>query len=541
MGADRGNDTIEVPVLVVGAGPTGLVVANLLGQAGIGTVLVERNEGTVDEPRAASIDDEGLRTLQAIGLIGEVAGDIGPGYGYHYFSASGRCFAKVLPSTREYGYPRRSPFRQPLLEATLRRGLGRFANVRVLFGHTLEGFDQDRDGVTARIRGPGGGAVEVRADYLLGCDGGSSTVRRLLGIAMAGSSFEERWLVLDMIGGEDGERHTRVHCDPARPAITLPGPAGTRRWEFLLRPDESDGEMLEPGAVAALLGRFGGEGAGGIVRKLVYTFHARMAERWRQDRVFLLGDAAHLTPPFAGQGMNTGLRDADNLAWKLAAVIEGRIGNGVLDSYEAERRDHAWEMITLALRMGRIMNPRTRLGSWALVNGARLANLVPGLRDYVLEMRFKPKPRFARGFLIADNEGRRRTLVGRMFPQPAIITATGAKLLLDEVTGNGFAALAYGANPEAVLAALIQPVWRRLGISRVGVLPPDARDAPAPGPGIEIVRDAEGALATVLKGREGRIVLLRPDRYAAGAFAADEAPAFAASLETLMDRGAAGR
>ena len=131
MGADRGNGTIEVPVLVIGAGPTGLVAANLLGQAGIATVLVERNEGTVNEPRAVSIDDEGLRTIQAIGLIDGVAGNIGPGYGYHYISASGRCFARVLPSTREYGYLRRSPFRQPLLEATLCQGLGRFANVRV--------------------------------------------------------------------------------------------------------------------------------------------------------------------------------------------------------------------------------------------------------------------------------------------------------------------------------------------------------------------------------------------------------------------------
>ena len=190
--------------------------------------------------------------------------------------------------------------------------------------------------------------------------------------------------------------------------------------------------------------------------------------------------------------------------------------------------------------MGRIMNPRTRLGSWAFVNGVRLANLVPGLRDYVLEMRFKPKPRFAKGFLIADADGRRATLVGRMFPQPAVITATGAKVPLDGVTGNGFTALAYGAKPGAALAALTQPVWRRLDVSRVGVLPPDAGEAPAPGAGIEIVRDAEGALAPVLKGREGRIVLLRPDRYAAGAFAADAAPAFAEALENLIDRGTAG-
>jgi 3-(3-hydroxy-phenyl)propionate hydroxylase len=541
MGADRGDGRIEVPVLVVGAGPTGLVAANLLGQAGIATVLVERNEGTVNEARAVSIDDEGLRTIQAIGLIGEVARDIGPGYGYRYFSASGRCFARVLPSTREYGYPRRSPFRQPLLEATLCRGLARFANVRVLFGHTLEGFEQERDGVTARLRAPGGGTLEARADYLLACDGGASTVRRSLGIAMAGSSFEERWLILDMIGAADEDRHTRVHCDPARPAITLPGPAGTRRWEFLLRPDESDGEMLRPEAGVALLRHFGGDEAAEIVRRVVYTFHARMAERWRAGRVFLLGDAAHLAPPFAGQGMNTGLRDAHNLAWKLAAVIEGRIGEGVLDTYEAERRDHAWRMINLSLRMGRILNPRTRLRSALLVNGVRLANVVPGFRDYLLEMRFKPKPRFAKGFVIADTDGRRRTLVGRMFPQPTVVTAGGDEVLLDEATGNGFAALAYGAKPGAALAALTQPVWQRLGVRRVGVLPPDAPDAPAPGPGIEIVRDADGALAPVLGRRDGRIVLVRPDRYVAGAFAADDAPAFAASLENLIDRGTAGR
>jgi 3-(3-hydroxy-phenyl)propionate hydroxylase len=362
----------------------------------------------------------------------------------------------------------------------------------------------------------------------------------LLGVDMAGSSFEERWLILDMIGAADEDRHTHVHCDPARPAITLPGPAGTRRWEFLLKPDESDGEMLRPEASVALLRHFGGDEAAEIVRRVVYTFHARMAERWRTGRVFLMGDAAHLTPPFAGQGMNTGLRDAHNLAWKLAEVIEGRIGCGLLDTYEAERRDHAWRMIDLALRMGRIMNPRTRRGSWALVNGVRLANLLPGFRDYLLEMRFKPKPRFAKGFVIADADGRRRTLIGRMFPQPEIITGGGDKVLLDEVTGNGFAALAYGAEPGAALKALTQPVWQRLGVRRVGILPPEAKDAPAPGDGIELLRDAQGALAPVFKGRKGRIVLLRPDRYAAGAFAADDAAAFAASLENLIDRGTAG-
>lgn len=537
MGTAERFKRLEVQVLVVGAGPTGLTAANLLGRAGIETLVIERNESTVDAPRAVSIDDESLRTMQALGLIEEVTKDLILGYGYHYFSSSGRCFAKVLPSMREYGYPRRSAFRQPLLEATLRDGLGRFENARALFRHTLEAIAQDENGVTAAIRTADGEALEVRADYLAACDGGSSTVRGLLGIAMVGSSFEERWLVLDLVNRKDDLRHTHVHCDHTRPAITLPGPHRTRRWEFLVAPGEPEKEALEPETVRALLRRYGGDEDAEIIRKLVYTFHARVAERWREGRVFLLGDAAHLTPPFAGQGMNTGIRDAHNLAWKLAEAANGRIGPGLLESYEEERRRHAWEMIMLAVRMGRIMHPKGAFRNALLVGAVRLASLAPPVRDYFLEMKFKPKPRLTAGFLIPDGQSRRATLVGRMFPQPRVVAGDGSEVLLDEVTGNGFALLCYGKTPEQAFGSLTQRIWQRLGVRRVCVLPP-SRAAPAHDlPGLAVVRDAEGTFASIFKGHEGRIVLLRPDRYVAGTCTADQANDFAAAFEKLAATG----
>jgi 3-(3-hydroxy-phenyl)propionate hydroxylase len=510
----------DLPVLVVGAGPSGLTLANLLGLFGAEVILIERNPGTVGEPRAVSIDDESLRTMQAVGLIDEVGKDVVmKGYGYHYMTPKGQSFAQVLPSVADYGYPRRCPFQQPLLEAALRSGLDRFPKVRAQFGHRLDSFSQDADGVTAQITGSDGRTQQIRAAYLAGCDGGSSTVRKALGIPLVGSSFEERWLVLDIVNRRDRIEHTRVFCSANRPAITLPGPNGTRRWEFLLRKDETDEQALSLESVRSLLALYDGDTEAEIVRKIVYTFHARTAERWREGRVFLLGDAAHLTPPFAGQGMNSGIRDAQNLAWKLAAVQTGRLGAGVLDSYERERKPHAWELIMMAVKMGRVMNPVTPLREFLLINAIRIASLVPSVRDYFMQMKFKPKPRFAEGFLVAG-EGPRDELVGRMFPQPKVATPEGEKKL-DDLLGTGFALLACGPEATSALAAATQAVWDRLGARRVAISPAE---------------DVSGRLAALFPPGATRLVLLRPDRYVAGVAAPEELVRFAENVSALIER-----
>lgn len=188
----------DASVLIVGAGPTGLTLANLLGRMGVPTVLAERNAGTVDEPRAVSIDDESMRTMQAAGLAAEVGAIVASGYGSRYLSPSGRLFATVDPTKREYGFDKRNAFEQPQLEAVLRRGLDRFPHVTPLFGRSLESFRQDGEGVSALLEGVDGSRLEVRSRFLVGCDGARSSVRKTLGIELEGSSFSERWLIVDL-------------------------------------------------------------------------------------------------------------------------------------------------------------------------------------------------------------------------------------------------------------------------------------------------------------------------------------------------------
>src|SRR4029077_9668678 len=218
--------------------------------------------------------------------------------------------------------------------------------------------------------------TEVSTAYLVACDGGRSFVRERLGIKLSGSAFRERWLILGLGETRDHTRDTKVFCDPARPCLSLPGPDRTRRFEFMLHDGEVEPEVTSPQFTGKLLSRHGEENTP-LRRSRVYTFHARMADRWRDARIFLVGDAAHLTPPFAGQGMNSGIRDAHNLAWKLAAVIQGRLGPRLLESYEQKRRNHAWEMILLAMRMGKVMMPRSFWSAFGLKRAFRLLTIIP--------------------------------------------------------------------------------------------------------------------------------------------------------------------
>jgi 3-(3-hydroxy-phenyl)propionate hydroxylase len=447
------------PVVIVGAGPTGLTLAGLLGRYGVDVLIVERNPQTVEEPRAVSIDDESLRTMQSVGIINDLVPHIVLGYGSEYFSPRGRLFLKVKPSTLEYGYPRRNAFRQPILEWLLRDNLSRFSNVTALFETELVGFAQSRKGVNLDLRSIAA-PLAVSCDYLIGCDGSRSFVRQALGVDLHGSTFKERWLIIDLEGTTDRTRDTKVYCNPEQPCLSLPGPNGTRRFEYMLRDGEADDDVLAPERVAALLRLYGSDAHAVLRRKVVYTFHARMAERWRDGRILLAGDAAHLMPPFAGQGMNSGVRDAHNLAWKIAAVVSGSLGSDLLDSYEIERREHVAAMTQLAIRMGQVMMPRSRLQAFAVQTFFRVLALYPAARSYFAEMKYKPKPRFHRGFLLA--EGPTKSLIGRLFPQSVVMTRAGVAML-DDVLGDGFALLAPpGTSPPLLgmidLGALGLPI-----------------------------------------------------------------------------------
>lgn len=526
-------ETIKTAILVVGAGPTGLTLANVLGQSGIDTVVIDRKESTVSEPRAVSIDDESLRTMQAIGLVGEVLKNVVTGYGVHYLTEpDGRCFAKVEPTASEYGYPRRNAFRQPLFEASLREGLARFPSVRMWFGHTLQQFTQDAQGVTAIIQRADGSTVRVIADYMVGADGGRSPVRELLGVKMSGSTFKSRWLVVDTENDDDPFWQTRVYCDARRPVVDVPGPHHTRRYEVLIHPNEDADAAMLPERVAELLRPFRHGRPTDIIRKVVYTFHARMADKWRIGRVFLAGDAAHLTPPYAGQGLNSGIRDAHNLGWKLAAATDGIISEDALNSYETERRPHAWALIRLALNLGVVMAPRTRVHAWLAHTFFTVAGYIPPIRDYFLQMKFKPKPQYADGLLGPEEAPGAR---GRMFAQPIVRTANGNDILLDEVIGHRFALISYGD-----CATLNNPLWRTLGAVRICIMPKDKHPAFAGlTPGAIAVCDTNDALQNFFTTRAGQVVLVRPDRYIAGCFAPAAEPGFATAFAAALGRNAA--
>ena len=531
----------ETDVVIVGAGPAGLATANYLGLSGVRAIALERNKGTVAEPRAVSIDDESLRSMQTLGLVERIVARTLPGYGARYHSPSGREFARVKPTTLEFGHPRRSAFHQPELETTLLDGLKRFPGVEIRFEHNFERFEQDADGVTVFARGPDGSEVRVRGAFLAACDGGRSSIRRAIGAELKGSSFEERWLVFDTVNDFDDTPDSVAHCDHRRPAITLPGFGRTRRWEFVVHPGEDADEFLKEETIARLLRPYIGNRPVEVIRKVVYTFQARVADKWQDGRVFLLGDAAHLTPPYAGQGLNSGQRDAANFAWKAAAVVKGQFSPSLMETYETERRAHAWALIQMAIQIGWVMVPRNWFHTYGQIAFFRFAGLIPKLRDYFLGMKFKPEPRFREGFLVADGETPKRTLVGRMLPQPVVKTLQG-EAKLDDVTGPGFALVAVGGDGAAALARLDQPVWAHLGAARVGLsLDGVARGA---GNGVEVVGLSSTALPRKLQPYAGKIILVRPDRYVAAAFAPagaeDAAQALARQIGVALAETPAG-
>jgi 3-(3-hydroxy-phenyl)propionate hydroxylase len=504
---------IGADVIVAGAGPTGLLLANLLGTMGVKTLILERNAETVREPRAVSIDDESMRAMQAAGVADDVERITARGYGSIYRGPSREVFATVKPFLREYGFDKRNAFQQPELEALLRGKLARFECVSAHFSAELTDFEQRGDRVVASVRPAGGAPYRVESKYLVACDGGRSGIRKALGVEMHGSTFEEPWLIVDLKHTRNRCFHTEVFCDPARPCITLPGPDGIRRYEFMLHKHEDREAAAEEGFVRRLLSQVGPDGDEELRRVQVYTFHARTADRWRHGRVFLAGDAAHLTPPFAGQGMNSGLRDAHNLAWKLAEALKVRDAERLLDSYESERKPHAWSMIMLALRMGQVMTPTSHLQGALVRGGFRALGIVPPARDYFAQMRYKPKPRFKRGLIWSDGRPASRTIVGQMIPQPVVETATRTRVLLDSILPDGLVLLVYSERPETALSEAARERFAAAGVAVVGLTPEWFNPIEA---GFPIVRDASGFFARApYAGYLEHALLLRRDRYVA--------------------------
>jgi 3-(3-hydroxy-phenyl)propionate hydroxylase len=505
----------ETDVLIIGSGPTGMTLASFLGDYGISTTLIERNVGLVELPRAIVLDDEGARTMQAIGIMDTLSSEFVPSQGSRYLDEHGDSIAVTGSGSKEFGFEKRYFIDQPILEQFIAEGLQKKTSVKVHFSTSLLSIAQSEEGVFATVQCAEKGVHTIKAKYLVGCDGGRSTVRELLDIEMVGDTYGQDWVVIDVINDPNSELYSKFICDPNRPTVIVPAPHGERRYEFMLLPGETREEMLSDEKLALLLSPYRSYNKAEIKRAVIYTFHARIASHWKEGNVFLAGDAAHLTPPFAGQGMNAGLRDVHNLGWKLAAVLSNKAHPKLLESYEDERRDPCWAMICLAATMGEIIMPMTDSQKAAKDFLMHSIEKFPSVKDFFFSMKFKPKPRFTKGtFIEIDSSVVPGSLVGAMMPQPKIALSEGRHQLLDDLTGNQFVILVQDDSCEHAVKSLTHELWRILSPRVIRLNWDNSNSSSAD---ITHVNVMEHEVVNDLRVHRDQILIVRPDRYIAGA------------------------
>jgi 3-(3-hydroxy-phenyl)propionate hydroxylase len=416
----------DCDVLIVGGGPTGVTLAGLLARQGISVIVAEKEAGIFPLPRAAHIDHEGMRILQEAGAAEAVMATSRRADRYEFRNAKGKvllCFDGA-EAIGPGGWPVANMIHQPSVEMALRRALAERLPDALHSGWEMLSFQQDADGVTAHFAASEG-ARAIRSRWLVGADGARSPVRKSCGISFEDLGFEEPWLVVDVLV-DDPARLPSANlqiCDPARPTTCVLMGEGRHRWEFMILPGETPDSVSAPANVERLLAPWDVEGAVRIERTAVYTFRARIADQWRKGRVLLAGDAAHQTPPFAGQGMCSGLRDAANLAWKLAAVAKGEAAEALLDTYQPERAPNLRATIEMAIMMGRMVCTTSRWGAWLRDTKLGLAKALGKLPDGP-----PGYPPLATGAIMPASPG-----AGSYFPQ--VISSEGRRL--DDVLGPG--------------------------------------------------------------------------------------------------------
>lgn len=502
-------------VIVVGCGPVGGIVANYLGLQGLRTLVIERALSIFSQPRAFSSDDEAQRNFQAAGLEGELAVALWPCKNMQYIDGAKRVLGTVALGELDFGlsHPAISFFNQPQLEAMLCKGLARFPHAELRLGYELVSFTQDADFVTAQIKDRRTGrAREVRARYLLGCDGSHSTVRALMGVKMQGTSYEEPWIAISGTTTVPEPDFTYYVCDPRRPGFVSRCPFNEVRMDFLLQENERTEIMERQEVVQKLLAPYVDPKKIHLQRASVFTFQAKVAERWRDKRVFLLGDAAHLMPPFAGQGLCSGIRDAMNLQWKLALVARGAAGEALLDTYERERHPEALAMINTTIMLGKVLLARNRVV--AALRNALLKVLfrIPRTRRFMRNYEFKPKAFLSQGLIAGGQRRKGNAAEGSYFPQPQVALPDGTTARLDDVSGRGFSVLTRADAPETVRQSA-EALAREVGGLCLRVLPPERAAEARPGD----VVDVSGKLMAWFVQFQADAAIIRPDRYVYGA------------------------
>ncbi|MFJ9180104.1 bifunctional 3-(3-hydroxy-phenyl)propionate/3-hydroxycinnamic acid hydroxylase [Streptomyces sp. NPDC102360] len=554
--------TLDTDVVVIGAGPVGLTLANLLGVRGHRATVLEARHDLIDYPRGVGLDDESIRTLHTAGLWERVQPFTVPHHVVRLVNGAGRVLATNNPRTQEFGYPRKHGFVQPLVDKELAAGLDRFPDTELRFAHRVVGLADHGDHVTVTAEqldaeGEVTRTVTLTARYAVGCEGGSSFTRKWMGVEFEGKSPSTRWVVVDVADDPIGTPSVYLGADPRRPYVSIGLPQGIRRWEFMLHDDEPTERCDDPAFMRSLLRHHVPDPAAlKVINQRTFTHHGRIASDFRKGRVLLAGDAAHLMPVWLGQGWNSGIRDATNLAWKLSAVLAGDAGDALLDTYTEERRKHASDMIDVNMAAGTVMK-MGRFGGTVRDVAASALNLVPKWKSYFTELRFKPMPRYAAGVVVdqatltpggaragfkhggrlapfIDSAGE-LSPVGLQFIQPRVTTADATNILLDDVTGDWWTLATWGTDPTAHLTEADLALVRRHRIKLVSFVPETQRpwverqftNSPAP---VTVVGDSTGALKDWFDVRACGLVVLRPDHFVAAACLARQASRALAAL-----------
>lgn len=516
-------------VLIIGAGPVGLMLANLLGQQGVKVLVVEKNETLIDYPRAVGIDDEALRAMQTVGLVDEVLPHTIPDQKIYMVNGDRQILSEVNPTTREFGWPRRNGFVQPLVDRVLLDGLTRFPNTLVRFCTEVVDLHEDEAGVVATTAS----GEKLRASYVISAEGGASATRMRMNISFEGETRPSSGIVIDVANDPIGTPHAVFGGDPKRSYASIALPHGIRRWEFTLFENEDPELVDNDDFIFDLLAPHVPDPRKlDIIRRRVYRHHARVAGQFKIGKIFLAGDSAHVMPVVGGQGWNSGIRDAFNLGWKLAAVINGACDESLLDTYEMERMGHVKQMVAVSLGMAKEMTDHDPVK--AAERDRIAASRSPEEREAMRRQAFKPQPKFDTGVIVQTPLPTFKTLpardvprmAGAIFPQPRATDAEGVEMLLDDATGQGWRVLMWNNNPMAFISDKHRAALARLH-ARVVQFVPNAqlswarRNAPE---GVTVVGDlgGEGSLQAWFDARPVGAVILRPDHVVAAECLAQE-------------------
>jgi len=498
----------KIDVIIAGLGPTGATLAGLLGQSGLSVAVFDRLPDLYPLPRAIGLDQETMRIVQELGVADRMAPHIAPYQPSEYLGMDGQLIKRLdtLPEPRLLGWEPNYVFDQPAFEKVLRARLAELPNVQVYLEAEIQATGQDSGQAWADVKLPGRAEpTRFEADYLVACDGGSSPIRKRLGIELEDLNFDEPWLVVDAIVPDEklgNLPQTQVqYCEADRPATFVVGPGNHRRWEIMLNSGDSLSPEFPDEELWPLLSRWLKPGEARLWRAAAYRFHGLVAREWRRDRILLAGDAAHMTPPFMAQGMVGGMRDAHNLAWKLARVVKAQSPQTLLDSYMEERRPHVRQTILSAMGLGRIICERD--AGRALERDARLRAEHGG--TVRTEYRQNMIPNLEHGIIATSGAA----FAGALFLQPFVKSGAFSGRL-DDLTGARVRVVVSGALSDAEKASYLEAL-----APIDGVLVQLAAGGGEDG-ALAIVED-KPLLAPWLQGRRQVAAVVRPDHYVFGA------------------------